>query len=307
MVPIKRAFRYLLHDRRQLLDSVVKTTGPLLPDKLYLSLRYRILKDRWINWENPQTFTEKIQWLKVYGFKPEYTKMVDKLAVKEYVARMIGHQYLIPTLGVWDRVGDISFNELPRQFVLKTTHGGGGTGVVICEDKSSLNINKAKEKLNRSLSYVVGREFREKPYYNVPRKVFAEQYMEASDGSEIVDYKFYCFMGSPRYCQVIRDRKTKETIDFYDMDWTLMPFVGLNPKCENGKIPYPKPLCLHEMISICETLSRDIPFVRIDLYEINNKPYFGEITFYPGGGFGRFSPEEWNEKLGSFIKLPHEN
>lgn len=156
---------------------------------------------------------------------------------------------------------------------------------------------------------VVGKEFREHPYYNVPRKIIAEQYMSQEEtkgesDSSLIDYKFYCFSGKPEYCQVIRNRKTFETIDFYDMNWQIMPFVGLNPKCTNDKNPLPRPNCLDEMIEICSLLCKDLPFVRIDLYNINQHPYFGEITFYPGGGFGRFKPAEWDEKLGGLIKLP---
>lgn len=258
---------------------------------------------RWINWTEPILFTEKIQWLKLYGQKPEYTTMVDKLAAKEFVSGLIGKDFIIPTLQVWESVDEISLMDLPNKFVLKTTHGGGGCGVVVCKDKKSFDSKKAFEKLKSSMGTVVGKEFREKPYYNVPRKLFAEQFM-TDNNDDLTDYKFYCFNGVPTYCQVIRDRHLKETIDFYDMDWNLMPFVGLNPKCKNGKIQLGKPHCLNKMIEICNTLSANIPFVRIDLYIINNHPYFGEITFYPGGGFGIFEPGVWDEKLGSLIKLP---
>lgn len=307
MASINRAIRYLLHNRIQFVDSCIKNLGFLFPDKIYLTLRYRLKMGKWINWKDPKTFTEKIQWLKVNAVRPEYTNMVDKLAVKRYVASTIGERYLIPTIGIWNSIDEIDWQSLPKQFVLKTTHGGGGCGVVVCKDIDSFDMTAAKQKLRISMAGVVGKEFREYPYYNVPRKIFAEQYMmDKSDdfaNSDLIDYKFYCFNGEPIYCQVIRNRHIKEAIDFYDMKWNLMPFVGLNPKCSNGVNKLEKPACLTEMIEICRKLSQDIPFARVDLYNIDNKPYFGEITFYPAGGFGVFTPNEWDYKLGQLIKL----
>ena len=303
MSSIKRALNYIHYNRAQFLDSTVKHLGFLFGDKLYISLRYRFLMGKWIDWSEPKTFTEKIQWLKVYGFKPEYTTMVDKLAAKDYVANLIGNEYIIPTLQVWDSTKEIDIDKLPSRFVLKTTHGGGGCGVVICKDKTLFERDKSFSKLQISMNCVVGKEFRERPYYLVHRKIFAEQFM-AEDDTELIDYKFYCFNGEPTYCQVIRDRNVKETIDFYDMDWNLMPFVGLNPKCDNGPWPLPKPECLDKMINISKILSKNIPFARIDLYNFANHPFFGEITLYPGGGIGRFKPAEWDVILGSLIQLP---
>ncbi len=309
MFSIKKGVEYLLHNRAQFCDSIVKNFFGFLPDKLYLSLRYRCQMGHWINWRNPKTFTEKLQWLKVYDYKPEYTQMVDKLAVKDYVAERIGQEYIIPTLGVWDRVEDIDWDSLPDQFVLKTTHGGGGCGVVVCSDKIHFDKDKAIKKLKVSMQSNAGILYREKPYLNVPRKIIAEKFMaehrEKEDAklSDLPDYKFFCFNGEPHYCQVIRDRNTKETIDFYDMEWNHMPFVGLNPVVKNGTTPVAKPTNIGTMKDICRKLSKDLRFSRIDLYLIDNKVYFGEITFYPAAGFGKFSPTEWNEYLGELIKL----
>ena len=303
---ISRAVNYLLHNPLQFVDSCVRNFGFLFPDKLYLSLRYRCQMGKWIDWKNPRTFTEKLNWLKVYDVKPEYTIMVDKYAAKEYVASIIGEEYIIPTLGVWDKVEDIDWDILPNQFVIKTTHAGGGGGVVICKDKRRFDKENAIDKLSRSMRIKPGQDFREKPYMKVPKRILAEKYMtDASrpDVDDLVDYKFFCFDGQPRYCQVIRDRRTNETIDFYDMDWNHMPFVGLNPVARNGLTPVARPVNLEIMKEICCKLSKDMKFSRIDLYEINGKEYFGEITFYPAGGFGEFTPKEWNERLGDLVNL----
>lgn len=313
MPSIKRGFDYLLHNRAQFCDSIIKNFCRWLPDKPYLSLRYRCLMGHWINWKNPTTFTEKLQWLKVYDYKPEYTQMVDKLAAKDYVAERIGKEYIIPTIGVWDRVEDIDWDFLPDQFVLKTTHGGGGCGVVVCSDKANFDKEKAIKKLEISMKSNAGKSYREKPYLNVPRKIIAEKFMAernystSSIYSDLTDYKFYCFNGAPKYCQVICDRRSNETIDFYDMDWNHMPFIGLNPHARNGLTPVPKPQHLDVMQRICSVLARGMSFVRIDLYEINGCEYFGEITFYPASGFGVFTPTEWDNHLGDLINLKGSN
>ncbi len=274
-----------------------------IPDKLWLKILFKIKNGYVLDLEQPKSFCEKLQWLKLYGFKPEYTQMVDKYAVKEYVSKIIGSEFIIPTLGVWEKTKEIEWDTLPEKFVLKTTHGGGSCGVVICKDKNKLNRKKANNELNKSMSFTAGNSYREHPYMGVKKRIIAEKLIENKDGSEICDYKFYCFNGEPKYCQVIRDRQTKETIDFYDMDWCLMPFVGLNPKVNNGDTPAMRPYNLEEMKQVCRKLSKNIPFVRIDLYEVNKKIYFGEITFYPASGFGRFKPADWDYKLGELITI----
>ena len=289
--------------------AVLTHLGTWLPDVIYLKILYRLKMGYDLDFKTPRTFTEKLQWLKVYDYKSEYTKMVDKLAAKDYVASRIGEEYIIPTLGVWDRVEDIDWDSLPDQFVLKTTHGGGGCGVVVCSDKTHFDKVKAIKKLQISMHSNAGKTYREKPYLNVPRKIIAEKFMaerkaiENAKISDLPDYKFFCFNGEPHYCQVIRDRHTKETIDFYDMEWNHMPFVGLNPVAKNGVEPVAKPVHLEHMKDICRKLSKDIKFSRIDLYVIDNKEYFGEITFYPAAGYGEFTPTDWNERLGDLINL----
>lgn len=316
MSKISTAINLFKHNRGEFFASILMHLNFLFPHKLYLTLLFRLKMGFWIDWKNPKTFSEKLQWLKLYDIKPEYTKMVDKYAVKEYVAKIIGEEYIIPTLGVWDRPEDIEWDSLPQKFVLKTTHGGGGSGVVICVDKETFNKDEAIFKLKRSLDKCIYKSLREWPYKNVDKKIIAEKLLEDSttvNNTDLTDYKFYCFNGKPVYSQVIRDRRSVETIDFYDIEWRHMPFVGLNPVATNGLNsvatnglnPVAKPTCLGEMFGICSKLSNGIPFSRIDLYVVDDKIYFGEITFYPASGLGIFTPNEWNEKLGSMIKLPY--
>lgn len=277
----------------------------ILPPKISIQLRYYYNFKRVVNFHNPKTFTEKIQWLKIYNKNPLYTSMVDKYTVKDYVCKIIGGKYIIPTYGAWENPEDIEWSSLPAKFVLKTTHAGGSNGVIICRDINSFDKKEAIIKLKKSLledSYSISKEY---PYKDVKRRIIAEKLLEASSmNSDIDDYKFYCFNGEPKYCQVIRNRRTKETIDFYDMEWRHQEFIGLTQGVQNGVSPVLKPIHLDEMITICRKLSKDIPFLRVDLYVIDDRVYFGELTFFPASGMGRFYPEKYNSILGDMINLP---
>lgn len=290
--------------------SIVVRTSFLWPDKLYLKMIFFLKMGKSLNLKNPKTYSEKLQWLKLYDRKPEYTMMVDKYAVKGYVARKVGDEFIIPTLGVWDKVEDIEWDKLPSQFVLKCTHDSGG--LVICKDKSKLDKEAAIKKLKKGLKSDYFKLWREWPYKNVPKRIIAEQYIDPSPNvNDLPDYKWYCFGGEPKYCQVIQDRSTNETIDFYDTEWRHQDFVGLNPV--NGPIfafsdnRPARPVHLETHLRIARELSKDIPFSRIDLYETGENTYFGEITFYPMSGMGIFEPDQYNELLGQMIKLPGES
>lgn len=275
----------------------------LFPDKQYLQMMYWLHLGRKLNLKNPKTFNEKLQWLKLYNHKPEYTIMVDKVKAKEYVAKLIGEEHIIPTLGVWDDPDDIDFDALPDQFVLKCNHNSG-TGMCICRDKSKLDIEKVKAELRKGLKENYYMRWREWPYKNVPRKILAEKFMVDESGTELKDYKIFCFNGEPRYCQVISDRNTDEKIDFYDMHWKrLVGLVGLNDKVHNSEYAIPCPESFEDMKQMASLLAKSIPFSRIDFYEINHQAYFGEITFFPATGFGNFNPREWNVKMGDMITL----
>lgn len=272
-----------------------------LSDENYLKKFFKLQLGKELNIDQPITFNEKLQWLKLYDRKPEYTIMVDKYAVKKYVADIIGEEYIIPTLGVWNHFDEIDFDMLPKQFVLKCTHDSGG--LVICKDKSTLDFRAAKQKIEKSLKhnyYWIGREW---PYKNVEPKIIAETYMEDNKIHELIDYKFMCFKGEVKCSFTCSERFSKDglKVTFFDKDWKVMSFER---HYHSSKNPPKKPMNYQKMIYFSERLSKGIPFVRVDFYEINSKLYFGELTFYPGGGFEEFTPEEWDYKLGSWLKLP---
>ena len=298
---------YLQHPKETLLYTFM-SFAHLLPEKTHLKIEYWLKVGKKLNLDNPQTFCEKIQWLKLYNRKPEYTMMVDKLAVKKYVADRIGDEYVIPVLGVWEKPEDIDFESLPERFVLKTSHGGGGGGVIICKEKRTLDKQKVVDTMRRAMKQDIYKVNLEWPYKNVPKKIFAEQFIEDKfNVTGLPDYKWYCFGGEPKFCQVIKDRKTNETIDFFDTNWNHQEFIGLNPNVNHAKALPQRPVNLETQIQIARELSKNMPFSRIDLYAIGEKLYFGEITLYPASGMGKFRPEQYNMILGQMLVLPCEN
>ncbi len=296
--------QYIIRPRTTLF-YVFMTIAHFLPERLHLQIEYRMKMGKRLNLDKPQTFCEKLQWLKLYYRKPEYTSMVDKLAIKRIVAEKIGDEYVIPVLGVWDKPEEIDFDSLPNRFVLKTSHGGGSNGVLICKDKKSLNRGMVIKRMQKAMKQNIYKVNLEWPYKNVPRKIFAEQYVEdSSEETDLPDYKWYCFNGEPKFCQVIKNRRVHETIDFFDTEWKHQEFIGLNPNVEHADVIPPRPLHLERQINLARVLSTNIPFARVDLYEINGKIYFGEITFYPASGMGRFRPERYDLILGKMLTIP---
>lgn len=290
---------------REFRKSALMKLGGFIPAKLYLKMLFKMEMGYRLNLEVPQTFHEKLQWLKLYNRQPEYRIMVDKAAVKDYVANIIGEKYLIPTLGIWDRPEDIEWDKLPKKFVLKTTHGGGSGGVVICTNKDSFDKDAAIQKLNNNLKTDIWTRYKEWQYKDVPRRILAEQYLEDKSTSvkgDLNDYKFYCFNGKVTYCEVITGRRTKKQIDFFDLEWNHVPFTFEGRTFADNKIQ--KPECFEEMIDVAKKLSENLPFSRIDMYVVHGKVYFGEITFFPASGFRGYNPPEWNRKLGDMIQLP---
>lgn len=271
-----------------------------MDDEEYLKRMFRIFMDGELDFENPKTFSEKIQWLKVYNKDPELGKKVDKNQAKKIVADLIGEEYVIPTLNVWDSPEDIDFDVLPKQFVLKCTHDSGG--LVICKDKDKLDRQKAIKKLKKSLKRDYSSFSREWPYSMAQRKIIAEKYMEDSSGKGLNDYKFYCFNGEPKMLLVVSGRGEHDTrFDHYDMDFNRMD-IKKRYKQSDEKIE--KPVTFEKMKEFAKLLSKDDAFVRIDFYEIDGKLYFGEYTFFPASGWAKFDPEEYDIEMGSWLKLP---
>lgn len=295
--------KQLINNPRRIFIGLLTRTAVIWPDKLYLQLRFYFEMGQKLNVKSPKTFNEKLQWLKLYNRKPEYTTMVDKYAVKQYVADKIGEEYIIPTLGIWTRVEEIDWESLPNQFVLKTTHGGGSGGVVICKDKAKFDKIEACRKLQRSLNSDIYRNYREWPYKNVTRRIIAEHFMVDESGLELKDYKFFCFNGRVECFKVDFDRFISHKANYYDRNANLLSFYELVCPSDYSKV-FEKPQNFDKMIELAEKLAKNIPFVRMDLYNINGNIYFGEITFFPASGMGKFKPEEWDEKLGDMIKLP---
>ena len=304
MSKLTTAIKLFKNDKANFIFALIQKIGLFIPDKLYLQLLYRCKMGYWLDFENPKTFSEKLQWLKLYNRNPMYTTLVDKYAVKKWVAEKIGEDHIIPTLGVWDNANEIDFDKLPNQFVLKTTNGGGGD-VVICKDKSKFDRLRAISHLNRGLKKKIYNEFREWPYKNVPPRIIAEKYIEDESG-QLKDYKFYCFKGHAQVCMVVSDRFGVGHYDSFDAE----TFQQLMFCAKSGKLPEKSkekpPENYKQMLALANQLSESFPHVRIDLYSVHNNIYFGEYTFFDGSGFEKYYPESWDYKFGEWLQLPSE-
>lgn len=276
-----------------------------IPDEYFLCVKYQCNLKQELSLASPKTFNEKLQWLKLYDRKPEYTMMVDKYRVREYIAGAIGEEYLIPLIGVWDTPEEIDFDALPNQFAMKCNHNSG-LGMCICTDKSRLNVKKVRKELQRGLKQDYYRIHREWPYKDVPRKIIAEQFMK-SDAGGLTDYKIHCFNGEPKVILVCKDRFTETglTEDFFSPQWEHLDIR--RPTHPNASQPIARPKELAQMLSLAQKLSQEIPFLRVDFYIIEHRIYFSELTFFPASGFERFVPEKWDYILGDWLELPGKN
>lgn len=298
MQKFKKLICKIAKNPRKLAVHLLHQIAPILPDRFFLKVLFRLKMGYKLNLDNPQTFSEKLQWLKLYNHKPEYTTMVDKAAVKEYVAKIIGEEYIIPTLGVWDRFEDIDFDTLPNQFVMKCTHNSGN--VIICKDKHTLNKKNAQKRLSSALKKNYYTRSKEWPYKNIKPRIIAEILITDSN-NELNDYKFLCFNGVPKVMFIASERQTGVKFDYYDMNFNHLPFTQGGP---NSSTKHNRPSQMETMINIATALSKDIPHVRVDLYCVDNKVYFGELTFFDSSGMATFDPPEWDLKLGEWIELP---
>ena len=269
----------------------------IIPDKLFLKMLYRIKTGRKLHLKNPKTYSEKLNWLKIYDRNPLYTRLVDKYEVREYVKERIGEDYLFPLLGVWDKFDEIDFKALPERFVLKCTHDFGS--VIIVNDKAQFDIEKARRAINGELKYNFFYRGREWAYKNVRPRIIAEKNMQEGE-TRLTDYKFFCFGGEVKYVFVAQGRGTDLRFDFFDKEYNHLPITNGVP---NADIIPRKPSCYDEMISVAEKLSAGINNVRVDLYDIGGRVYFSEMTFYHNGGMVAFEPYETDVELGQFFLM----
>lgn len=281
---------------------VVKHMATSLSDELYTRIMFWLKVGYRLDLKHPTTFFEKIQWLKLYDHRPEYTIMADKQAVKEWVSDRVGEGHVVPTLGVWENVDDIDYDSLPESFVLKTTHDNGGG--VICPDKKNFNRQAAEKKLRFHMNRDFYAYTKEWPYKNIPRRIIAEKYLENESGS-LIDYKVFCMGGTPYFTLVVCDRYKDIRFAVYDVDWQEEPFLFDGFRHSERKIPAPR--AWREMYGIAKKLSEGIPFVRVDFYEVNGHVFVGEMTFSPAAGFSKFTPNEYDLFWGSKIPLDEDS
>ena len=305
--PIARLWSSLTHPRRSMVKLMERTSSHW-SDKHYQQILYRLNIGHWPNLEEPESYTEKMQWIKLYCRRPEFTGMVDKLAVKQYVTDRIGAKYVIPLIGAWDSVDDIDWESLPEQFVLKCTHDSGS--VCVCRDKNTFDREAAKAKLRAGLAADYFLHRREWPYKNVPRKVIAEQYVDGLGRLDSIEYKVSCFGGKVKFVTICtgiahdkpelrhNDHFLVEDGQWKQMDWKMI-------YTPSGK-QYERPAITDEMIRLCETLAAGTPYLRVDWYCLDGQLYFGEMTFFTWSGLEKFEPAEWDKTLGSWIDLPKE-
>lgn len=274
-----------------------------LPDKEFLEKAYFSLMGRQLDLTAPTAYTEKLQWLKLYDRREIYTTMVDKAQSKSYITSILGtNEYSIETLGVWDKFDDIDFNALPNQFVLKCTHDSGG--IVICKDKTSLDMIKAKRTIENGLKHSFYLRTREPQYKNVIPRIIGEPYIEDSSTKELRDYKFFCFDGKARCLFVATDRQKigePTKFDFFDLNYDHLDIINGHP---NAKVPPERPFNFELMIDLAEKISKGFPHIRVDFYEVNKRAYIGELTLHHFSGFEPFVPDKWDYVFGEWLTLP---
>lgn len=272
----------------------------MISDERYLKMFYKGYQHRNLNLSNPRTFNEKLQWLKLYDRRPEYTEMSDKYLVRDYVKKKIGEKYLVPLLGVWEHVDEIDYDALPEQFVLKCNHDSGS--VCVCKDKETFDFKSAKKKLKKALHTQYYWKSREWNYRNIKRKIVAESYLENDESGDLADYKYFCFDGEPQFIQVDISRFTNHVRNFYDCNWK---FIDVEYGCKNDELKVlPKPKEHEEMIKLAKILSVGYPHVRVDFYVCKKQVFFGELTFHHGGGVMPIYPFQYDEQWGKLLNLP---
>lgn len=283
-------------------ELILNQLAPLFSDERFVKWKYYLNFHKKLDLENPKTFNEKLQWLKLYNKHEEYTQMVDKYEAKKYVASIIGEEYIIPTIGVYNAFEEIDINSLPKQFVIKCTHNSGG--LYICKDKDIFDFSKVSNQIKKWLAKNPFWGNREYPYKNVKPRIIIEKYMEQEDGESLRDYKVLCFHGKAKLIEFHRFRNTKkQTQDFYDRDWNKLNISQSADFNGVSDVVFPKPNKLSLMLELSEKLTKDMIHCRVDWYSIADKLYFGELTFFDGSGLDGFDNEEDDYLLGSWIHI----
>ncbi|ADE16344.1 glycosyltransferase [Nitrosococcus halophilus Nc 4] len=299
-----RSIKKITKVRFPLISQYVFLVLSVIPDRLFITMRYAITLKQIPNLKNPMKFNEKLQWIKLNWHDPVAVMCADKVGVREFVRLRGCGEILNELYGIYDKAEDIDFSVMPDSFVLKATHGSGWN--IVCQDKSKIDVEETVKKIKLWLNSSYYNHAREWVYRDIKPRIVCEKYLSDGENEYLRDFKFYCFHGRPLYCQVIGDRHKGKVVDFYDRDWSLMPFTGSHLPGKSSphfSCPLSKPEKYEYMLDIAEKLSRDFAFVRVDLYSLQDKVYFGELTFFPFGGLGEFEPYEWNYKLGDLIDL----
>lgn len=300
------SLKFYYKNPKQIFIGMLYRFGTCLPDKLYLKCLFRLIMGYKLDLKSPKTFAEKCQWLKLYDRKPIYHQMVDKYEAKKLVAGLIGDEYVIPTYGIWNNIEDIDWDSLPDKFVIKPTHGGGSQGIVVCKDKSNFDKNEAKKKLSEAMGFTkIYKRLREWTFKGIKPRIIAEQLLDDGIHPYPIDYKIMCFNGVPKCFYVNAGRggdKIRDT--FFDTEGNLISDLYLKGyEWDENNIPE-LPNTYKKMLEIAGLLSQNVPHMRVDLYDIDGKIYFGEFTFAEESGFAIFNQDYWNKKLGDWIQLP---
>lgn len=288
---------------KKILIRIFRLFRTMISDELFVKILYYLHMGKKLDLVNPQTMNEKLQWLKLYDRNPKYHEMVDKILAKEYIRKLVGAQYIIPTLGQWNSFDEIDFDSLPNQFVLKTNHSGGNMGVVICRDKATFDKKTARKRLEKSLKNDIYKSYVEWPYKDIKKCIFAEELLEDNEG-DLVDYKFYCFDGYVDAVLTCSDRQSGDTkFYFFDRNWELKRY---NKRGKTAPVGFtiPRPKNIDKMFDLAAKISKGIPHLRVDLYNVDGKIYFGEMTFFTASGFDDNRLPETDLYFGSLIQLP---
>ena len=303
--PIYNAIHSLFYEPKHFLSAILRRIGRVMPDRLYLKWIYYLETGNHLNLTHPERYNEKLQWLKLYYRDSFWTQMADKYRVKELVREKVGEQYIVPTIAVWNSPHEINWGALPNKFVLKTNHDSGNNGVFIVRDKSKISIVELTRKISKSLNRDTSVKGREWPYKDIQRCVFAEQYLEDATG-ELRDYKFFCFNGVVKYLFIATERQSGVEVKFnyFDADFNDIGIVQYHPMSDK-KIE--KPRLFEQMKELAAKLSKGLPEVRVDLYEVDGRIYFGEYTFFHHDGTVPFHPDKWDYIWGEQIHLPEAN